>query len=496
MKGENQSNSQRRHTHSLLTRSLFALALASAVCAMGHAVSISEFSAAPNFNGPNGATPISITSGADGNLWFAASTGGAIGRITPAGNVTLFPIPASPPPPGPFGPTAIAAGPDGNLWFIDPFNQAIGKMTTGGTITEFPVANPFDAPFSVGAIAAGPDGNVWVTKPGSHGVSRITPSGTITDFPNITSWPSTAIGRGADGNLWVTENNTVCGTDFCTGANATIARITPSGAVTEFPVPTAESFLYGIAQGPDGNIWFTESQGGLLDIGPAGGKIGKITPSGTITEYATPTDASVPTLIASGPDGNMWFTESHVNQIGVITPAGAISEFPIPTADSGPAGITAGSDGNIWFTEGLASQIGKLVPTGSGIKIDGYISGNWFNPAQSGHGFQLEVAQDNTMIAIWFVFAPDGSGQNWIYAQGTYDPTSSTVTLPAMISSGAKFPPNFNPNDVTRTPWGTITFSFSDCGHGTASWNSTLPGYGSGALPIVRLTQIRGTTCP
>jgi plastocyanin len=130
------------------------------------------------------------------------------------------------------------------------------------------------------------------------------------------------------------------------------------------------------------------------------------------------------------------------------------------------------------------------------IAIGGYMSGNWFNPAQGGHGFQIEAATNNDIIAIWFVYTPDGSGQNWIYAQGTYDSTKNTVTLPAVLLSGAKFPPNFKSSDVTQTPWGTLTFTFSDCNNGTASWNSSVNGYGQGTLAITRLTQIDGTTCP
>ncbi len=51
------------------------------------------------------------------------------------------------------------------------------------------------------------------------------------------------------------------------------------------------------------------------------------------------------------------------------------------------------------------------------------MSGNWFNSEQGGQGFQIEAATNNNMVAIWFVFTPDGSAQNWIYAQGGYDTT-------------------------------------------------------------------------
>ena len=65
---------------------------------------------------------------------------------------------------------------------------------------------------------------------------------------------------------------------------------------------------WAIAAGPDGNLWFTEYGGGV-------GKIGRITTTGAITEYATPTALSGPWAIAAGPDGNMWFTELIANKI-------------------------------------------------------------------------------------------------------------------------------------------------------------------------------------
>jgi len=151
------------------------------------------------------------------------------------------------------------------------------------------------------------------------------------------------------------------------------------------------------------------------------------------------------------------------------------------------------------------------------MNLGGYLSGNWFNASQGGHGFQLEFTNRSTgattadMVAIWFVYTPngsaanDGSGQNWIYAEGDYDTTKNSVTLPAILLTGAKFPPNFNGADVRRvsgdasTTWGTLTFTFTDCNNGTASWHSNVPGYvgaNDTPLPITRLTQIAGTTCP
>src|SRR5262249_19128163 len=62
-----------------------------------------------------------------------------------------------------------------------------------------------------------------------------------------------AVTTGPDGDLWFTENS-----------GNRVGRITPAGAVTEFPIPTASSQPFGITAGPDGNLWFTEFPGGSL----------------------------------------------------------------------------------------------------------------------------------------------------------------------------------------------------------------------------------------
>ena len=136
-------------------------------------------------------------------------------------------------------------------------------------------------------------------------------------------------------------------------------------------------------------------------------------------------------------------------------------------------------------------------PAASTVKLGGYLSGNWYDPAHAGQGLQLEFTdQQNTLIAIWFVYAPDGSGQRWVFGQGDYDANTNEVTVYAQLLSGGEFPPLFNSADVQRQLWGKLTFVFTDCNHGQLVWNGFLPGYGSGSMPLTRLTSIRGAACP
>jgi virginiamycin B lyase len=98
------------------------------------------------------------------------------------------------------------------------------------------------------------------------------------------------------------------------------SRITTSGDVTdEFSLP--EPANGPIVASPDGNLWFTEV--GLDDATvPADNPLDNIvrmTPAGVVTEFALPTPGGGPFGLAIGPDGNLWFTESAGNKIGRFT---------------------------------------------------------------------------------------------------------------------------------------------------------------------------------
>jgi streptogramin lyase len=165
---------------------------------------------------------------------------------------------------------------------------------------------------------------------GQSGVGRITTSGTVSGFATSTGVGVRGIATGSDGALWFGEGNK-------------IARITTSGALTEFALPTTSTGnLCGVAAGPDGAVWFAEQIG----------KIGRITTSETITEYPLPADAGYPFAITAGPDGAMWFTRMGAGNVsnGVIgritTPASTASTSPLvaavlPSSRSVEVGSTA-----------------------------------------------------------------------------------------------------------------------------------------------------------
>ncbi|HXQ24747.1 MAG TPA: hypothetical protein VN812_23925, partial [Candidatus Acidoferrales bacterium] len=169
----------------------------------------------------------------------------------------------------------------------------------------------------------------------------------ITEYGPTADAVPTHITQGPDGNLWFTNSN---------GGTNKIGMITTAGVITEYGLTQGPPDA--ITAGPDGNLWFADHFY----------RIGRITTAGVITEYGF--TAGQPTGITQGPDGNLWFTDNSALKIGKITTAGVITEYG-PTAGpgqtpGGPQEITAGPDGNLWFTynSGGTNQIGKITTAG------------------------------------------------------------------------------------------------------------------------------------
>ena len=146
----------------------------------------------------------------------------------------------------------------------------------------------------------------------------------------------------------------------------------PAGAL---PVGTATVMARGIAQptdittGPDGNLWFTDT---------GADAIGRITPTGTVTIFGGP-GILAPSDITAGPDGNLWFTSPYTDTVGRITTAGVVTDFTDPTI-SAPQGIVGGPDGNVWFTN--LDSIGQITPAGVVVELHRSVD----RPADRHHG--------------------------------------------------------------------------------------------------------------
>ncbi len=334
-------------------------------------------------------------------------------------------------------PAGLSAGPitvgaDANLWFAEVGNSggpALGKVSGMGTRAEIPLPAG-DAGYSITSVAADAAGNVWYALNSSSSsaaggpagkVGKVAPGGAITEYalPNPSETPG-AMTIGLDGLPYVSVS----------GGNApAIDRVNADGSMTEFPVSGAKGAVTWLTLGPGGNLWFVDGQ-----------KIGKMTMTGTVTEYPiSPPPGSTATVDLSnaqltvGRDGNIWFL--GLGGISKITPTGTVTT--IGSAGSTVTSLSAGPDGNLWvaLNPPAGSQLAE-VPGEVVIRLtpDGQIT-------------PLSDHVDTGNNVVRMAYSP---GSLWLDEGGTtlsrvnvssvpsITPAQITPTTPRAVSTNAK----------------------------------------------------------
>ena len=209
-------------------------------------------------------------------------------------------------------------------------------------------------------ITAGPDGNVWFSDNNGEALVRTEMTGKAKSFAlhftengNTFGFEPLSPTVGADGKFYITTD----GTDPKNGAGM-IGVLTTGGAFKIHDSPAKDDLGdNGLALGPDGNVWFAEKA-----------HIAKITPTGTITEFAYPSglNDNAAAGVVTGPDHKVWFTEYFTLKIANIDPStGTITEFDVSGPGcSGPQGLAAGTDGDLYFNCS-SSSIAKITTSGA-----------------------------------------------------------------------------------------------------------------------------------
>lgn len=143
---------------------------------------------------------------------------------------------------------------------------------------------------------------------------------------------------------------------FYTGMRAnTIGMFNPeTKEFREFAIPTAEAGPHGLVADARGHIWFTENWKG---------KIGVLDPAtGTFREYNAPTARDPHTPIFDL-QGVLWFTAQASNLVVRFNPRDAsMIEYKVPTENARPYGIVTAPDGMVWFCELAGNKIARIDP--------------------------------------------------------------------------------------------------------------------------------------
>jgi virginiamycin B lyase len=237
---------------------------------------------------------------------------------------------------------------------------------------------------------------------GSAGSAVAAPEAKLKQFrvPTANSQPR-EITTGPDGNRWFTE-----GTEF-TGAPAKIARITPSGVITEFAPGVSDGcndcILSDIASGPAGVLYATSNDPKLIrfdvntgtfqppiqmpNTSALGGTLAIFGDDVWVTDFNndvvwryrlstgefTSVPATDPSDVAVDAAGNAWFSEPDTNSLGRIDAVtGAVTRTPTSDGSTtvAPRAVAVATDGQVWFTVRFAMQgVGRLNPTTGSVTL-------------------------------------------------------------------------------------------------------------------------------
>ena len=268
------------------------------------------------------------------NRWFTEGTefAGApakIGRITPAGAVTEFPVECNS-----CIITDIAQGPGDTLYFTSN-DPSLGSITTAGQqLTSVPMPNTN----ALGGNLAIHGDDIWITDFNNDSLWRYNiTSGQFTQFPV----PEPAdVAVDSLGKVW-----------FTAPLDGAIDELDPAtGAVTS--TNAGGLIPRELAVATDGQVWFTAR------FTPQG--VGRLNPDTNPRVVTTfPLTNVGPQGIAASPDGSVWFTQTTKGNITRINNAGVIAEGKT-VKDSQPFGITVASNGDPWYTMLSSNKIATL----------------------------------------------------------------------------------------------------------------------------------------
>jgi virginiamycin B lyase len=232
-------------------------------------------------------------------------------------------------------PIAIAAGTDGNIWFTIDHADAIGRLRNG-RIERLPTSGRNIEPIGL-AVAA--DGSAWYTDIAARAIARISGAGEIARF--VLDTPIVRLGRLAiapDGAAWFADP---------TGYGMTRLK---DGVFTRYPIESARGGPYGVAVTADGNIWATLQSGNQLL---------QLAVDGTARTFDLPHGGAVPTDIAAGSDGSVWFLQFRANRIGRLK-NGEFSDVEAAPENAGLSGIAVAPNGDVWFGMMRRASLGRL----------------------------------------------------------------------------------------------------------------------------------------
>jgi len=281
-------------------------------------------------------------------LWFTESIRNTIGRITPDGGITEFPVPSES-----GAPEQIVLGPDEALWFTGTVGETIWRVSATGEFTPFPTGLPLR-----GGILVGPDAALWFTTRDTV-LGRLTLEGEVSQVP-LDLNPFLGMALGPDGAIWLAG-----------GASGKLVRVLADGAVYVYrgSVPGQRSFTLGVVAMDDGSVWYTDYDANV---------VGHLNPDAALVDCrGFVTDVTVPdgTRVAPGQvlekvwrvrncGTTIWDSYQAVRVRGNLGPP----SFSVPKTAPGE---TAQLAVQVTAAQAAGCQLGEYVLEGPHGQFDG-----------------------------------------------------------------------------------------------------------------------------
>jgi virginiamycin B lyase len=232
-------------------------------------------------------------------------------------------------------PIAIAAGADGTIWFTIDHAEVIGRLRDG-RIERLPTSTRNIEPLGL-AVAA--DGSAWYTDIATRAIAHITVAGEIARF--VLDTPIARLGRLAiapDGAVWFADP---------TGYGMTSLK---DGVFARHRIEASRGGPYGVAVTTDGSVWATLQYGNQLL---------RIASDGTDATFDLPHAGAVPTDVAAGRDGSVWFLQFRGNRVGQFKD-GRFSDFEAGRENAGLSGLAVAPNDDVWFGMLRRGSLGRL----------------------------------------------------------------------------------------------------------------------------------------